>query len=103
MSELEKGVAEKDEAVRQFKEEASAFTEKVENLTKTLAGREADYQVHTHESCKIVLCRLRPICPLFIRDEHSYSWQGVHRYNFPSEYLISAELNIRPDTHGVMD
>jgi hypothetical protein len=103
LSELEKGVAEKDEAVRQFKEEASAFTEKVENLTKTLASREADYQVHTHESCKIVLCRLPPICPLLIWNEHSYSWQGVHQYFLPSEYLISAELNIRPDTHGLMD
>ncbi|KAG0629403.1 hypothetical protein M758_1G101200 [Ceratodon purpureus] len=44
LSELEKGVTERDDAVRQFEEDASAFTQKVENLTKTLTEREADYQ-----------------------------------------------------------
>jgi uncharacterized coiled-coil protein SlyX len=50
LSELEKGVAERDDAVRQFEEDASAFTQKVESLTKTLAEREADYQVGTQSS-----------------------------------------------------
>ena len=45
LSELEKGVTERDDAVRQFEEDASAFTQKVESLTKTLTEREADYQV----------------------------------------------------------
>lgn len=38
-------MAERDEAVRQFEADASAFTQKVESLTKSLAEREADYQV----------------------------------------------------------
>lgn len=38
-------MAEKDDAVRQFEEDASAFTQKVESLTTRLAEREADYQV----------------------------------------------------------
>lgn len=40
-------MAERDDAVRQFEEDASAFTLKVESLTKSLAEREADYQVGT--------------------------------------------------------
>ncbi|CAK9228215.1 unnamed protein product [Sphagnum troendelagicum] len=43
-SELEKTVAQKDAAVRQFEEEASAFTHKVEVLTKSLADKEKEYQ-----------------------------------------------------------
>lgn len=42
-------MAERDDAVRQFEADASAFTLKVESLTKSLAEREADYQVSTHE------------------------------------------------------
>lgn len=50
-SELEKAVAQKDAAVRQFEEEASAFTHKVEVLTKSLADKEKEYQVQMFILC----------------------------------------------------
>jgi septal ring factor EnvC (AmiA/AmiB activator) len=50
-SELEKAVAQKDEAVRQFEEEASAFTNKVEVLNKSLADKEKEYQVQMFILC----------------------------------------------------
>lgn len=45
LNESEKGVANRNEAFRQFEADASAFTQRVESLTKSLAEREADYQV----------------------------------------------------------
>ena len=57
-------MAERDDAVRQFEDNASAFTQKVESLTKTLAEREADYQVGTH------LSDLQHIVKLYILHMH---------------------------------
>jgi septal ring factor EnvC (AmiA/AmiB activator) len=50
-SELEKAVAQKDAAVRQFEEEASGFTNKVEVLNKSLADKEKEYQVQMFILC----------------------------------------------------